>query len=226
MADKKHRFFDAVRDLLQQYPTNEFNPQKGTQLLESKGYRKNAEGFWEKDGKILEVPIESFVVMADIGPVIAEMLRRQGVRSSYAMPPDFFDRFQKGDYNASLFGHGGSIGLDPYFTLRLYQSVTEAVPGAHQVNFSRWKNAQFDKIVDEMAVTAPDQRDKIMDQWRRAMEIWLPELPDIPIQKWFHRIPMNTTYWQNWPTRDNPYVNGAFWHLTFQLILNELEPAQ
>jgi len=30
MADKKHRFFDAVRDLLQQYPTNEFNPQKGT----------------------------------------------------------------------------------------------------------------------------------------------------------------------------------------------------
>ena len=34
-----------------------------------------------------------------------------------------------------------------------------------------------------------------MDQWRRAMEIWLPELPDIQIQEWYHRIPMNTTYW-------------------------------
>ena len=28
-----------------------------------------------------------------------------------------------------------------------------------------------------------------------------------------------------WPTKDNAYVNGAFWHLTFQLILNELQPA-
>ena len=219
-------FFDAVKDLLQQYPTNEFNPEKGAALLQGKGWQKNADGFWEKDGKVLQAPIESFTVMADIGPVIAEMLRRQGVQSSYAMPPDFFDRFGQGDYNASLFGHGGSIGVDPYFTLRLYQSVTEAVPGGHQVNFSRWRNDQFDKIVDEMAVTPPEDTDKIMDQWRRAMEIWLPELPDIPIQKWFHRIPMNTTYWQNWPTRDNPYVNGAFWHLTFQLILNELEPTQ
>jgi peptide/nickel transport system substrate-binding protein len=102
--------------------------------------------------------------MADIGPVIAEMLRRQGVRSSYAVPPDFFDRLGKGDYNASLVGHEGSIGLDSYVTLRLYQSVTEAVPGTHQVNFSRWKNSQFDKIVDEMAVTPPEQRSKIMDQ--------------------------------------------------------------
>ena len=56
------------------------------------------------------------------------------------------------------------------------------------------------------------------------MEIWLPELPDIPIQEWYHRIPMNTTYWQGWPTRDDPYVNGAFWHLTFQLVLNRLTP--
>ena len=63
-----------------------------------------------------------------------------------------------------------------------------------------------------------------MDQWRRAMEIWLPELPDIQIQEWYHRIPMNTTYWQGWPTRDDAYVNGAFWHLTFQLILNQSGP--
>jgi hypothetical protein len=37
---------------------------------------------------------------------------------------------------------------------------------------------------------------------------------------------MNTTYWQGWPTEEDPYVNGAFWHLTFQLILNHLKPTQ
>ena len=34
---------------------------------------------------------------------------------------------------------------------------------------------------------------------------------------------MNTTYWTGWPTKDDPYVNGAFWHLTFQLVLNKLK---
>ena len=40
--------------------------------------------------------------------------------------------------------------------------------------------------------------------YRQAMEIWLPELPDIQLTEFYHRIPMNTTYWTGWPTEDNP----------------------
>jgi peptide/nickel transport system substrate-binding protein len=219
-------FVEDVSDLLEEYPTLEHNPEKGTALLEGAGWAKNGDGLWEKDGQTLDLDIGSFAVMADIGPVVAEQLRQQGVNASFSMPPDFFDRFQQGEYRGALFGHGGSVSADPYFTLRLYQSVTEAVPGGHQVNFSLWHNEEFDQIVDEMAVTPPEDQEALMDQWRRAMEIWLPELPDIQIQEWYHRIPMNTTYWQGWPTQDDPYVNGAFWHLTFQLVLNRLTPTQ
>ena len=139
-------------------PDLEFNPEKGAALLEGKGWAKNADGIWAKDGKTLDLDIISFAVMADIGPVIAEQLRRQGVNASFAMPPDFFDRFQQGDYNGALFGHGGSVSGDPYFTLRLYQSNIEAVPGGHQVNFSLGTTTSYDKIVDEMAVTPPEDR--------------------------------------------------------------------
>ncbi|MEA2584168.1 MAG: peptide/nickel transport system substrate-binding protein [Thermomicrobiales bacterium] len=221
-------FVESVSDLLQQYPTLEFSPEKGDALLEGKGWAKNGDGIWAKDGTVLDVPIESFQVMADIGPVIAEQLRRAGVQSSFAMPPDFLNRFTdpEGDYNAALFGHGGSVSGDPYFTLRLYQTATEKVPGAHLVNFSKWENKDYDTIVDEMYVTSPENQTALTDQFHRAMEIWLPALPDIQIQEWYHRIPMNQTYWTGWPTAENPYVNGAFWHLTFQLILNELKAAQ
>ncbi len=61
-----------------------------------------------------------------------------------------------------------------------------------------------------------------MDLYLAAMEIWLDNLVDAPIQQWLHRIPMNTTYWTNWPTAENPYVNGAFWHPTFPLMLHNL----
>src|SRR5258708_34309204 len=75
-----------------------------------------------------------------------------------------------------------------------------------------------------MAVTASSDQPKLLDQFKRAMAIWLPELPDIPIQQWYHRIPYNNVNWTGWPNKTNPYVNGAFWPLTFHLILNELKP--
>ncbi len=218
-------FVDAAADLLAEFPTLEFNPEKGDAMLTGAGWAKE-DGMWKKDGQGINVPIESFQVMADIGPVIVEQLKNQGIEASYAQPPDFFDRFGPGDWTASLFGHGGSIGNDPYDTLALYQSVSVAVPGQHGVNFTRWHNEAYDAIVDEMAVTSPDDQAAITDQWLRAMAIWLPELPDIPIQEWYHRIPMNQTYWTGWPTAENAYVNGAFWHLTFQLVLNNLKVAQ
>ena len=99
------------------------------------------------------------------------------------------------------------------------------MPGAHQANFARWKNVGYDKLVDEAYVTAPDDIKKLSEIWRRAMEIWLPELPDIQLVQNYHRIPWNTTYWRNSPTEENAYVNGAHWHLTFAMVLWNLQPA-
>ena len=58
--------------------------------------------------------------------------------------------------------------------------------------------------------------------------VWMDGL-DIQIVQLHHRIPMNTTYWKNWPTAENSaaphYVNGAHWHLTFPMVLWSLQPA-
>ena len=53
------------------------------------------------------------------------------------------------------------------------------------------------------------------------MEIWLPELPDIQLTQFYHNIGFNTEHWTGWPSDDNPYVNEASWHLTWQLVLNK-----
>ena len=34
-----------------------------------------------------------------------------------------------------------------------------------------------------------------MDLYLAALEIYLDDLIDAPIQQWLHRIPLNTTYW-------------------------------
>lgn len=218
-------YFDAVKDLLVKYDTSKFDPKAGDALLAAKGFKK-VSGMWTgPDGQPLAVPIISTGSFgAALGPVVSEMLKRHGVQASLVLPPDFNNRFQTGDFVGSIYGHGGSI-REPYDTLRLYQGKSIAVPGAHLVNFSHWKNPEFDKIVDEVYVTDPQNIARLKELFRAAMEIWLPELPDIQLVQNHHRIPMNTTYWKNWPTAENDYVNGASWHLTFSMVLWNLQTA-
>ena len=219
-------YYDAIKPNLETYNTLEFNPKKGEELLLKKGWKKNSAGIWaDASGKTLKFEIITTGSFPAVVPVVAELLKRQGVDATFALPTDFGDRFSKGEYDAAISGHGGSVGESPYFTLRLYQSVTTAVPGAHLVNFSRWKNEAYDKLVDEMAVTSMADKAKLIDIFKKAMEIWLPELPDIPLTQFHHRIGMNTTYWKGWPTAEDPYVNGAGWHLTWGMILPRLVPA-
>jgi peptide/nickel transport system substrate-binding protein len=218
-------YFDAVKDLLEKYDTTKFDPARANEILTKKGWKKEGNAWKDAKGNPVKLDIIGTPSFTAIGPIVTEQLKRQGIDASYSMPPNFGDLFNKGDYNGALYGHGGSV-RDPYYTLRLYQSATQAVPGAHLVNFARWHNAEYDKLVDQVFVTPMDDKKKLIDLFRQAMQIWIPELPDIQVTEFYHRIPMNTTYWTNWPTKDNPYVNGAFWHLTFNLILHKLQPAQ
>jgi len=219
-------YFDAVKDLLAKYNTIEFDPKKGDALLEGKGFKKR-NGMWETpDGKPFTLDIIGFGASGPaIGPVLSQMMKRHGITASLALPPDFDNRFQKGDYVGSIYGHGGSI-REPYDTLRLYQSQSIAVPGAHAANFSRWKNPEYDKIVDEVYITDPQNEARLKDLFHQAMEIWLPELPDIQLVQNYHRIPLNTAYWTNWPTDDNAYVNDASWHLTYNIVLWNAQAAK
>jgi peptide/nickel transport system substrate-binding protein len=101
-----------------------------------------------------------------------------------------------------------------------------AVPGAHEANFPKWSNKAYDKIVDQVYATSMDDKAKLTDLFHQAMQIWLPELPDIQLNEFYHNIGYNETNWTGWPNLQNPYINPASWHLTWQLVLNNLKPSQ
>ena len=168
--------------------------------------------------------IDIFDVFTDLAPVLAAQLTRSGFDSSFRMTSDVFSRMAQGVARAYLMGNGGSV-RDPYFTLRLYHSRFVQPTGTHAERFWRWSTPAFDARVDQMGQTAPDDPE-LQRLFRQAMEIWLSELPSIPIVQWYHRIPHNETYWKNWPTAKNPYINSAYWHNTWLLVLLGLEPAQ
>ncbi len=216
-------YIDAASDLLTTYPTNEFNLAKSEEIFTKKGYAKDGDGFWAKGDKRLSMVITTFSVFADLAPFVTQQLQKAGIDASFQMPTTFINELMSGQAEAYIWGHGGSV-RDPFKTMELYHQKFIKPTGEATYPFYRWANDDYDAVVDEMGVTAPDDP-KTQELFLKGTEIWLKELPDAPLLQFYHRIPMNETYWTNWPTADNNYINGAFWHRTILLLVLGLKAA-
>ncbi len=219
-----NRFTDQIQDLMDESGVGVYDLEKSAQLMEAQGWRKNDSGIWEQDGRTVQMAINIFGGFQDIGQVLVVQLQRAGFDASFRQLSDVYDQMSQGEARAYMTGHAGSV-RDPYFTLRLYHSRYVQPTGTAAEHFWRWKNTEYDALVDEMGRTAPDDP-KLVELFRQAMAIWLREMPSVPLLQWYHRIPHNETYWTHWPSATDPYINSAYWHRTWLLVLLGLEPAQ
>ena len=218
------RYTDQVQDLLEEYSVGKYDPGRSAALMRQSGWVQDGEGVWTRDGARARVLLDISQTFQDIAPVLAEQLKRAGFKANMRMTSDNYTRMTTGAARTYIFGNGGSV-RDPYFTLRLYHSRFVQPTDKPAEYFWRWKNEEYDAIVDRMAAVGPGDPE-LMRLYRQAMEIWLKELPSIPILQWYHRIPHNETYWTNWPSEKNPYINSAYWHRVWLLVLLNLEPTQ
>ncbi len=218
------RYTDTVKDLAA--PINTFDAGKTAEIMQRKGYAKDGQGFWAKGGQRFSMVIYSQILFQDIVPILVEQLRRGGFDASFkqVVGTEFSQQVYTGNIDAFVLGHGGSV-RDPYFTLRLYHSRYSLPTGERATYPYRWKNEQFDQLVDQIGSTGENEP-KLQELFRTAMGIWIKDLPDIGLVQWFHRIPTNTTYWTGWPSEENPYINTAYWHRTSPLWINSIKPAQ
>ncbi len=218
-------YWDAVNDLVQKYPVDSFDLDKTAQIMQSKGYAKNSDGFWAKPGadqfSITLIAAPPF--FTDIAPVIVEQLRKGGFDTTFKSPSNASTIIPQGDIDAWFDIPGGSV-RDPYTTLNFLHSRYAVATGQPAVRAYRWKNPEFDKAVESMAVTAPTDP-KFMQVYHQAMELWFPNLPTIPLINRYIFITPSTQYWTNWPNEKNPYTLPSSWHRTAGLFINTLEPA-
>jgi peptide/nickel transport system substrate-binding protein len=224
------KYMDAVSDQLQQYPTLKYDPTQTDAIMTRKGYTKNGEGLWvDGSGQKVSLQIVTFPQhpsATPVAPIITQQLRRGGFDASFLLPADFVSRITTGDAVAFLWGHGGAM-KDPYKTLDLYNAryVKPTPTPIFFTNMYRWSNSQFSSLVDQMG-TLPEDDPGVMPLWQQAMQTWLPNLPDIPLIQTVIALPMNTTYWTNWPAGDHPYIHEGFWHRTGLHIFLNVNPTQ
>ena len=198
------RFTDQIQDLVAQYEIGVHDPAKTAAILKAKGWSRDDWGVWTKDGERLRfnlyIPARSTSTFLDLGMIIVSQLTVAGF-DAHTYIADQADTTKPYMFFA---GHAGGV-RDPYYTLNLYRAnkTESGLGGTLTGNRWDWSHPDFDALVDQLAQTPPDAPEYI-PLFRQAMEIWLRELPALPIVQWYHRNPHNQSRWTNWPSQEEP----------------------
>jgi len=226
-------FLDRNTALFEEHPVLKHNPEKSAELMTGAGFTRDTEGFWVGlDGK--RVTLDIIVPAGETDkekmlPLVVEQLRNAGfdARSRTLEWAVFSDEWSRGMVAGALHDLCGSVS-DPYMTLSLFQSQWAVPIGepSRGGQAGRFANAEFDQLVDRMAVLPPEDPEfqELADQ---ALEIWVRELPVVPLVQQTMITPYNKTYWTNWPTADNNYIPSIYhWWVSANLLLQNIEPTQ
>jgi peptide/nickel transport system substrate-binding protein len=204
---------------------------KVTQIMESKGFKKDAEGLWVgADGKRFSMNIYVPNWLKAYGPPLAQQLRDAGFDATFDNSPGLNTPHQTGEHPTSFVckGPSGVLGMDPYFMLSVYTSQYYRPTGEPAPIWwatSRWQNTEYDALVEQIAPLKVDDP-KVLDLFTQAMDIWISEMPDIYVAQLIIRYPMSTEYWTGWPTQDNSYGFPHSWQWELLKTFINLEPTQ
>jgi peptide/nickel transport system substrate-binding protein len=215
---------DANADLFTKYNTLEHSLDKAAQILTAKGYKQQG-GKWTKDGKPLTLRLSIFdaATLGAVWTTVEQLLVQNLTDAGFTVeskPGDFgvvLDARTKGTFDIQSWFECGSVA-DPWATLNRYAGA------AGTDNPGGWNDATYNDLVAQIGKLAPGDP-QVDPLFRKAFEIWLRDLPVIPLAQRPEPILTNTTYWTNWPTDDNGYEIPQAWIMSFHNIVLKLKPA-
>ena len=224
-------FLDRNEATMSKYDVTVYDPARTEEIMTGKGYTKDAEGMWiDASGNRIAVTViyrSGETLNTKEAPVLVQQLRDAGfdVDSQALESAVYYNEIYSGTAVAFFGGALGSVS-DPYTTFEFFHSKYYKPVGENtDAKSYRWRNAEYDALVDTMGSLSPDSQE-FQDAADKALEIWLSELPCIPIMQQYMLTPFNTTYWTNWPTVDNNYIQPTEWWYNCNIMIHNVQPAK
>jgi peptide/nickel transport system substrate-binding protein len=225
----------ASSGVFKQYPISTTNVAKAKQLIESQGYTMSG-GTYQKGGQQLSLEISTFEdpTMIALASTIAEQLKQIGIAATakHSTIPNFIDALLGGKFQANVFFGACGSTIDPWQSLDAF-NVSHYVPAdkstaGFYANTFRWDTTgakAYSAIVDKIGQLAPGDP-KLVPLFVQAMKLFYAELPSIPLAQVYLLNPVNSTYWTNWATATNPYIDAAFASPVAHVIFHKIQPAK
>lgn len=224
------RYTAKVQDLIDASGVANPNPDKVVELMTRAGFKKDAEGFWvDGAGNRVVMTISTTGGRRPLGPPVAQQLRAAGFDAihKHDETSQIVNGIRDGSEAAWIEPHCGAA-QEPFPTFSHFMTKYSAPIGKitrYRWGNSRYENAEYDAILEQMETMAPSPDDpKYTDLFREAVKIWLRDLPEIVISEERHVWTFNTRCWTGWPSAKDPYIAPYDVWGAFMLAVIRLQP--
>lgn len=222
-------------DVFEKYKL-EFNPDKAAQILDSLNFK-------DRDGDgIRETPNGTRLSWTIITPVapggfehtaaleLSEVLKTIGVETTVkTLPWATFDEMLstgQADMASYWLCTGMPWNSDAYYLIEGFHSkYAKRYPVGTRMLAGAWVrlvDPELDEVIDKLAVIDPSHPD-YMDLAKKGIELFMRDLPAIPIVQTIYTMPWQTTYWTNWPMKGNFYAWPPNWWPEFLFVVLNLK---
>lgn len=222
---------DVVEELGFSYDLDE-----ARSILADAGYTDtDGDGFVEApDGSAIDLSLivpNGWTDWMEANRAISQGAAEVGIQVTPEFPDQsaMFEQRNSGDFDLAI-NNEKQISATPweYFDYMFRLPIEEQQVTS---NFARYENEEAWELVQEFDSTPPDDTAALQEIASQLEEIFLTELPVIPM--WYNGMwaQSNTGVWEGWPAADSdnnnlPATWNGFWNMTGVLMLAELEPAE
>jgi peptide/nickel transport system substrate-binding protein len=207
------------------------DPAEAQKLLESVGYKKSGNAWTTPDGTpwkmTINAPADFEIESQRLAFAVANDWRGFGIDTNVQQMQagPFFTTYATGDFDAgSYWGSSCAIGPDLYARLEgWHQKYVRPTGTPSSFNRERLADADVSKAIDQDTAVPPDDP-KITEYGGELLKALVKQLPVIEMFGTSKFVPVNTYYWDNYPTATNYYEGPWWWWSNFKFMIPSFKP--
>ncbi len=207
------------------------DPDKAAELLEGVGFTRGANNMWQlPDGTpwriTINAPADFEVQSQRLAFAVAEVWRGFGIDANVQQMDggSFWNSWGLGTFDAGSYWPGCGLGPDVFTQLQGWHQQYVAPRGTHASgNQMRHDSDRLSAALDALRpLTSADPQ--IVPLTTELLKVYVEEMPWLPMFGTSKFVPVDTYYWEGFPTADNHYEGPWWWWSLFKYIMPHLEP--
>jgi peptide/nickel transport system substrate-binding protein len=222
---------DKLRDLLG-VGWWKHDPAEAAKLLQQAGFKKDGDHWTKPDGSpwkiTINAPADFEVESQRLAFAVANEWNAFGIPTTVQQMQDgpFFTAENTGDYEVGSYW-GASCGIipDPFVRMEGWHKEYVRPNGtATSFNQGRYSNDALSGLIDRLRAIPTDDP-QIVPIGTDILKELVKGLPAIEMFGTSKFVPVNETYWTNYPSAENYYEGPWWWWSNFKFIAAKIKPA-
>ena len=184
-------------------------PAQAKAVLKAAGYTLNSGGFFEKNGKVVQITItdpSAYTDYATDDALVAQQLRAAGIDARFQGQAVDAWAADVAAGNFQLTMHWSNGGITPFNMYNGWLNSSLATGKSATGDYGRLKEPTIDSQLGQLAgATSVAEQTSALEPIAKYVAANLPIIPTTTASQWFE---YNSQNYVGWPTEQNPYETG------------------